>query len=263
LVVYYRFYAEDGAIPSKTSASADEPFLGRVKADSVAPPHTVASIKRCLARYENVKDTARTSLFLTSSSKSPLGNARRARILKPGHGRLDKYNDMGLSPQSPLALVAHVFESEHSGMESSELANRSVHAPETRYCTSNAYCSLYNHVNVVTVYYRLYTADGDVPSKVSIDPDNPSLGRISAHSVAPCHTPTSIKRCISRVERNPALRNATLFADITCDTPMKDIHIPILDGVCPGLTQSMPMAIVEKWVFRHCLPSPYLCLVMW
>ena len=84
-----------------------------------------------------------------------------------------------------------------------------------------------------------------MPSKVAIDTDEPSLGRIRADSVAPPHTPASIKRCISRVEKNPALAHANLYADTSCDTPLEEGHISILRTDGPGLSPNEPMAIVQ------------------
>ena len=95
------------------------------------------------------------------------------------------------------------------------------------------------------MYYLLYTDDYEMESKVAIDPEEPSLGRIRADSVTPPHCPTSIKRCISRVERNPALANANLFADGSCDTPLEECHISILRTDGPGLSQNEPMAVVQ------------------
>ena len=88
-----------------------------------------------------------------------------------------------------------------------------------------------------------------MPSKVAYDPEQPSLGRIRADSIVPPHSPITIKRCISRVERTPAIALADLFADITCNTPLKDDHIPILRAGCtdcPGLSPKNPMAIVQN-----------------
>ena len=99
------------------------------------------------------------------------------------------------------------------------------------------------------VYYLLYADDYEIPSKIVFDPMVPSLGRIRADSVAPPHSPTSIKLCISRVEGNPALasaRHADLFADTSCDTPLKGGHISILPTDCPGLSPNNPMAIVLR-----------------
>ena len=86
-----------------------------------------------------------------------------------------------------------------------------------------------------------------MPSKVAFDPEEPSLGRIRADSIAPPHSAASIKRCISRVERKPVLAwpgHADLFADTSCDTPFKEGHISILPTDGPGLSPDEPMAIV-------------------
>ena len=82
-------------------------------------------------------------------------------------------------------------------------------------------------------------------SKVAIDPERPSFGRIRADSIAPPHSPTSIKLCISRVERNPGLVNSDIFADTSCDSPLTDGHISILRTDGPGLSPNEPMAIVQ------------------
>ena len=95
------------------------------------------------------------------------------------------------------------------------------------------------------VYYLLYDEDYEIPSKVAIDPEEPSLGRIRADYVAPPHSAASIKRCISRVEGIPALAHANLFADISCDTPLKETHILFNRTDGPGLSPNDPMAIVQ------------------
>ena len=108
------------------------------------------------------------------------------------------------------------------------------------------------------MYYLLYADDYEIPSKVAFDPKEPSLGRILANYIAPPHSPASIKRCISRVERNPALalpEHADLFADTSCDTPFKEGHISILPNDGPGLSPNEPMAIVEVQAFQVKNPS--------
>ena len=96
------------------------------------------------------------------------------------------------------------------------------------------------------VYYMLYGINKELPSKVAFDSDEPSLGRIRADSIAPPHSPTTIKRCISRVEGNPAISwNADLFTDTSSDSPLKDGYIALLDTNGPGLSSNEPMAIVQ------------------
>ena len=94
-----------------------------------------------------------------------------------------------------------------------------------------------------------------MPSKVAIDPEEPSLGRIRVDSVAPPHSPASIKRCISRVERTPALADAYLFADISCDIPLKEGHISAFHTDGPGLSPDEPMAIVQMPIESPLIPD--------
>ena len=107
-----------------------------------------------------------------------------------------------------------------------------------------SYFSFHNILTAGEVYYLLFADDCAMPSKVAIDPEEPSLGHIRADSVAPPHSLASIKRCISRVERTPALAHANLFADISCDAPLNEGHISIPHTDCPGLSPNEPMAIV-------------------
>ena len=136
LLVYYRIYAEDGAIPSKTPATPGDPFLGRIKARSVPPSYTVKAVKRSIAKVENIKDRANTSLFLTPYSQSSMGDTDKVTILnRTGPGSM---------PQEPLALVAKMSDSERSALKSegrggpvsaTEPASDTT-TPEIRYRTS-------------------------------------------------------------------------------------------------------------------------------
>jgi len=140
-------------------------------------------------------------------------------------------NGPGSTPQEPLALVAKMSDSERRGLESEGrggLESTDSTTPEIRY-----------------LYYLLYANDYEMESKVAIDPERPSLGRIRADSVPPPRNLASIKRCISRVERTPALAYADLFADTSSDTPLNESHISILRTDGPGLSPDEPMAIVQ------------------
>ena len=94
------------------------------------------------------------------------------------------------------------------------------------------------------MYYQLYADNSEIPSKVAFDPEEPSLGRIRADSVAQPHSLASIKRRISIVEENPELVLADFFADISSDAPLKEGCISILGTDGPGLSPNEPMAIV-------------------
>ena len=62
--------------------------------------------------------------------------------------------------------------------------------------------------------------------------------------------PPPSNRCISRVERTPALAHANLFVDLSCDTPLKEDHISILRTDGPGLSPNKPMAIFLMPIFQ-------------
>lgn len=63
LSVHYHIYDKDGAIPSKTSFNPDDKSLGRIDTLSIAPPHTVASIKARIVKAEGVASAQKTQLF--------------------------------------------------------------------------------------------------------------------------------------------------------------------------------------------------------
>ena len=162
----------------------------------------------------------------------------------------------GSTPQEPLALVAKMSNSERSALESVRRGGLTSVAEAASDTTIQYRTSIQQSPTILLitsrlleeVYYLLYADDYEIPSKVAFDPERPSLGRIHVDSVAPPHSPTSIKRCISRVEENPALawlQVADLFVDTLSDTPLKEGHISILRADGPGWSPNEPMAIVQ------------------
>ena len=123
-------YAEDGAIPSKTSVAPGDPFLGRIKATSVPPPHTITTLRYSIGNLEDITDITETSLFLTPYSQSPMSDTDKVAILNR--------NGLGSTPQKPLAFVARISDSERSVLESKVAAgpNTSTTPLEIRYRTS-------------------------------------------------------------------------------------------------------------------------------
>ena len=135
MLVYYRIYAENGAIPSKTPAASGDPFLGRIKARSVPPSHTARAVRYCIAKMENIKDITNTSLFLTPNNQFPMGDDDKKVYILNRIGP-------GSTPQEPLALVAKMSDSERSALESggrgelTSAAESDTRLPEIRYRTS-------------------------------------------------------------------------------------------------------------------------------
>jgi len=178
---------------------------------------------------ESIKDRENTSLFLTPYSQSPMGDAEK--VVVPN------CTGPGSTPHEPVALVAKMSDSERSALESDGRGGLAS-ASELNTTPPEIRC----------VYYMLYADGYKMPSKVAINSEEPSLGCIWADCIAPPHSPTSIKRCISRVERNPALaqRYADLFVDKSYDAPLKENHISFLRTDGPGLSPNEPMVIVRR-----------------
>ena len=136
MLVYYRIYAEDGAIPSKAPATPGDPFIGRIKARSVPPPHrdTVQAVKRTISKVENIKDRTSPSLFLTPYSQSPMDNADKVTALNR------TASGPGSTPQDPLAFVVKMsrsaLESEGRGGLESVAEPDTTRDSEIRYRTS-------------------------------------------------------------------------------------------------------------------------------
>jgi hypothetical protein len=136
LLVYYRIYTEDGAVPSKTPVAPGDPYLGRIIAKFVPPPRNAKAVKRSIAKVENIKDRESSSIFLTPYNKSPMNDADRFTIIN-GTGP-------GYSAYAPVALVAKMSDSERSALQSDGrcgLANAAEPAttvahPEIQYRTS-------------------------------------------------------------------------------------------------------------------------------
>ena len=213
------------------------------------PPRTAKTVKCSIAKAEDIEDRERNSLFLTRYSQSPMDDGEKVIILNsPGPGS---------TPEEPLALVAKMSDSERSAFERVGRANAALSnatPSEIQYGTSIQRSPTFLFLTyrlLMEVYYLLYADGIEKPSKVAIDPEQPSLGRIRVGSVPPPQSPSSITRCISRVERMPALVNADLFADITSDAPLKEGQITIFRTDGPGLSPNKPLVIVQAPVKKQ------------
>ena len=113
--------------------------------------------------------------------------------------------------RNPLALVANMSESERNdlefgrrgGLASAEELDTTP--PGIRYGTSIQRFPFFINTRFKT-YFQLYADDYEMPWRVAIHREQPSLGRIEADSENQLGFETSIKRCIS--SENPALFQA-------------------------------------------------------
>jgi hypothetical protein len=98
--VYYRVYDDLGEAPSKSSFDPSEPCLGRIDTLSVPPPHTVASLKRCLNQVEEYTNRE-LQLFEDDDGETIMGDNDAIAF------HTDTYFP-GTSEDNPMALVTKV-----------------------------------------------------------------------------------------------------------------------------------------------------------
>ena len=82
LLVYYRIFVDDIAIPLGTHFDPDDEFLGRITA--VPPPHTANTVKRSIAKLEKIEDLESATLYLLQFDQSPLDNDDTVNLTESG-----------------------------------------------------------------------------------------------------------------------------------------------------------------------------------
>jgi len=97
--VYYRVFMGDQPRPSRNPVYPNEGHLGRILATLVAPPQTVDSLKRCIARTEGITNVLNCDLYANQKIQTPMGQ-----------GPISILGDdcIGSTPASAMVLVYHV-----------------------------------------------------------------------------------------------------------------------------------------------------------
>ncbi|KAJ7240082.1 hypothetical protein C8J57DRAFT_1478285 [Mycena rebaudengoi] len=109
--VHYRIYTPNGAVPVKAAASRPDPFVGRILARSVPPPHLAGMLKRRILAAEglpdrtiSVEESPKALLVSPSSPSSPSApSSVSSRTSPSGTRRLSRL--LGSLP-SPLRSVS-------------------------------------------------------------------------------------------------------------------------------------------------------------
>ncbi|EDR04096.1 uncharacterized protein LACBIDRAFT_330932 [Laccaria bicolor S238N-H82] len=110
--VYYRLYTKLGAFESNHALYDNDRFIGRIPSKSIAPPRTVASIKRSLCKLEDLLVPDKVLLFTPLSSPAPKEDSARL--------SLSALSGPGLSEQDPIALVVESEKRTDSEVSQSE-----------------------------------------------------------------------------------------------------------------------------------------------
>ena len=94
--MYYRIYKRRGAVRSREPVDANNRWVGRISVDSVPPPHTAASIMRCICKAEELDQSRPSQLWVHPSDDKPLGEGHVSILADPRPGS---------TPEDPMAFV--------------------------------------------------------------------------------------------------------------------------------------------------------------
>ncbi|KAJ7696184.1 hypothetical protein B0H14DRAFT_3529837 [Mycena olivaceomarginata] len=214
--VYYHAYTPDGVLRCKNPLK-DNPFIGRLKATSVPPPHTVASLKRAIVQAEGLPDPAGdlTSLFETRNARNSMVSTARVDILT---------GDLGATVKTPIALVL--------------IANPTPLLP----VASEDEVGDHLGNQLPPLYYRLYNRGGEEKSVRRFDANEPGLGNVKREPICPPRNALSVKHRIGEVEGKPIYQYADLFKDLQADRPLSSAGF-VPDAA--GSTQEHPILLVQ------------------
>ncbi|KAJ7635452.1 hypothetical protein DFH06DRAFT_1003427, partial [Mycena polygramma] len=230
--VYYRVYTGDGAIPSKSAFDPTNPFIGRITARSVPPPHIVGSLKRCVAGTEQISEDS-TRLYLNQSARSPLDSSTKVTIRGVG-------NDPGKTLETAFALII-VGEMTPEGVAAVDAVDLSQYREGSEY-----------------LYYQLYSRTAEDVSKVAFEPTEPSIGRVEKLRICPPLYFASIKRCVAKMEGKPIYAYGDLYANISAEKAIGGwvLYASVADGTA-GSTKENPMVLVQPERRRGLMNRPF------
>ena len=99
--VYYRLYTTEGPLETNNPIFSDDRFISHISSKSVRPPHTAASLKKCVCKIEGVEGPEKGALYLSLSERKPLDDSARL-VLR---GNSESGPGPGSSEVDPVILV--------------------------------------------------------------------------------------------------------------------------------------------------------------
>jgi len=160
-----------------------------------------------------------------------MDDGERVSILTPGSSGSDPKKPMELVVDIPRTIQGY---SDYYG-ERHKIINKTLSVNST-------------YPKPQYIYYKLYTEDGEIPSKHPIYPDaeqSRSLARIDAKLVPPPHTLHAVIRCISFFEGFSYNGWHQIFNDIVSEFPVRD-GVLVLRSGSPGSMPERPLAFVQS-----------------
>ena len=122
--VYYSVFTATGAVRCRRPVDRQNPYLGRIDAMLIPPPHTVGSIISCMCKIERAPRYGFAQLFQSASSASPLDRGERVALLN-GSGP-------GSDPRNPLALLLPERDRTHHKLRKTMAAHKAINGRESR-----------------------------------------------------------------------------------------------------------------------------------
>ncbi|KAJ7728109.1 hypothetical protein B0H16DRAFT_1726972 [Mycena metata] len=236
--VHYRIYTPSGAVLVKAAASRPDPFVGRILARSVPPPHLAGMLKRRILAAEGLPDR-------TISVEGTPPPRRLSQIFSPPRSVSVPYSSYPFrsSPPSPsppslyqsitstngTQIFASMYDSEPMTDDvavlltgdgrrgaSSDNPLAIVFLKELSVEERNARGKVEDFASREIpldryVYYRLYNQDGETRSSAAFDSVHTALGRIERAHITPPTTVDSLKSCIAKVEHKRIWKYADLY----------------------------------------------------
>ncbi|KAJ6489912.1 hypothetical protein C8R45DRAFT_992127 [Mycena sanguinolenta] len=215
--VYYQVYAPEGMLRWLKNPCQKNPFVGRIKATSVPPPLTAASLKRAIVQAEGLPDPLGdlTILFQTRDAQKAMDTSARVDIFGPG---------LGATINTPVALVFVTSPKKPLVVASENDAQD------------------YFGNDVPQLHYRLYNRGGEARSVRPLDWNEPSLGRIKRELICPPRNALCVKTRIAKLEGKPIYQFADLFTGVEADNPHPSAA-SVKDRV--GYDEENPILIVQ------------------
>ncbi|KAJ7639936.1 hypothetical protein B0H17DRAFT_1149152 [Mycena rosella] len=228
--VYYRVHTPEKAILSAGAFHPKDEFLGRIEMTRIPPPHTAATLSRCLADAERLgHQYAPPMLFLTAASQTPMSGAEKISILEDGPGS---------TPERALALVLP--------------GNPWSPFPEALEAT----------VESSIPHTVCNTPSGEFDSaKEALFSVLPSLH--PRNHITPPHTAAAIRRCIAKVEGNARLICGVLYPDNSGSMPIPEnawVSLAPNRGAL-GMSSNTPVVLVEQERRAGVFNRPAQCMV--
>ncbi|KAJ7491858.1 hypothetical protein B0H11DRAFT_2008137 [Mycena galericulata] len=124
--VHYRIYTPSGAVPVKAAASRPDPFVGRILARSVPPPHLASMLKRRILAAEglpdrtiSVEESPKAQLVSPSSRSLPSApSSVSSRTSLSGTRRLSRLFGSVPSPNGKLVRRSSVLRADSTSLAS-------------------------------------------------------------------------------------------------------------------------------------------------